>query len=609
MGLSRMKTGEGTQREPDASTKAASGAARRRRVQYGSSVGLLSTSEESVLRSWFNGVSDSKSCALFNGRERGDETRSRTTIDRLRRQAAAAARGRGREDLAAIFLCKPGERKESRQAFEGAIWALKNHEQVEPGMDDDVGLWLGSRLANALRAGGVSKVAQLTARYCHGQSWWKEFAGLGKDGAKRVSRFFVYHPELLKRGRTLSEAHKEATSQWGLVPLERMVVPEALSGAMGRYRGPVEACTLSAENDHQAIRSWIDRHEAEPTRKAYTREAERLLLWAIVERSKPLSSLTADDATAYRAFLKDPSPRDRWLGPRKGRFSPDWRPFATGLSPRSQAYSLSVINALFAFLKSHNYVTSNPFAGLRVQGGHKTGPVDTNRALTTGEWNLVLAYAERMEYRKNSTWSAPAADRARFVLEFAYGTGLRSAELVGARLGDIHTSEGGSYWIRVKGKGSKTRDVFIPLSVKAVLERYLVTRRLSTDPLRWDKKVSLIGRVSGDDEGPLASRRLWGLVKRVFSEAADVYRDEAPSIAEKLDRASTHWMRHTHATHALDRGAKVTTVRDNLGHASISTTTTYLSTNKEGRAKELEAAFAMPGAPRQDTAAAAARTN
>lgn len=596
-----MKTQPGTQSKPDVSTQPGGGGARRRRVQYGPSVVLLTTSEESVLRSWFNGVSDSKSCALFNGRERGDETRSRTTIDRLRRQAAAAARARGREDLASIFRCKPNDRKENRQAFEGAIWALKHHDKVEPGMDDDVGIWLGSRLSNALRAGGVSQVAQLTARYCHGKGWWKEFPGLGKAGAQRVSRFFAEHPDLLKRGRALSEAHNEASSQWGLVPLERMVVPEALSGAMGRYRGPVAACTLSAENDHQAIRSWIERHEAETTRKAYTREAERLLLWAIVERNKPLSSLTADDATAYRAFLKDPSPHDRWMGPRKGRFSPDWRPFASGLSPRTQAYSLSVINALFAFLKSHNYLTSNPFGGLRVQGGHKTGPVDTNRALTAGEWRLVLGYAERMECRKDSTWSVAAADRARFVLEFSYGTGLRSAELVAARLGDIHTSDGSSYWIRVTGKGSKTRDVFIPLSVKAVLERYLVTRRLSTDPGRWDKKASLIGRVSGDAVGPLASRRLWALLKRVFMEAAAVYRDEAPSIAEKLERASTHWMRHTHATHALDRGAKLTTVRDNLGHASISTTTTYLSTNKEGRAKELEAAFAMPGAPRQET--------
>jgi len=570
-------------------------AVRGKRVLYDHSVKLLTASEESVLRSWFNGLSDSKSCELFNGRQRGDETRSRTTIDRLRRQAAAAARARGREGLAAIFMCKPEERHMNRAAFDGAIWALKNNEKVQPQMGDEIRSWLGSRLANALSAGGVCQVAQLTARYCQGKAWWKAFQGLGKVGAKKVSRFFAEHPALLERGRSVREAHKEASSQWGLVPLERMVVPEALSGAMGRYRGPVAACTLSAENDHQAIRSWIDRHEAKTTCKAYTREAERLLLWAIVERKKPLSSLTAEDATAYRAFLKNPAPHDRWMGPRKGRFSPDWRPFASRLSPRSQAYSLSVINALFAYLKSHNYVTSNPFGGLRVQGGHKTGPVDTNRALTRGEWMLVMSYAERMEYRKDSTWSVAAADRARFVLEFAYGTGLRSAELVGARLGDIHTSDGSSYWIRVTGKGSKTRDVFIPLSVKAVLERYLVTRQVSTEPARWDMKIALVGRVGGDEEGPLSSRRLWSLLKRIFKAAADVYREQAPAIAEKLERASTHWMRHTHATHALNGGAKVTTVRDNLGHSSISTTTTYLSTNKEGRARELEAAFAMPG--------------
>ncbi|MDN4571928.1 integrase, partial [Pandoraea cepalis] len=67
---------------------------------------------------------------------------------------------------------------------------------------------------------------------------------------------------------------------------------------------------------------------------------------------------------------------------------------------------------------------------------------------------------------------------------------------------------------------------------------------------------------------------------------------ESPAVADKLRRASPHWMRHTHATHALMRGAELTTVRDNLRHASISTTSIYLHSDDVKRAKQISGAFA-----------------
>jgi integrase len=71
-----------------------------------------------------------------------------------------------------------------------------------------------------------------------------------------------------------------------------------------------------------------------------------------------------------------------------------------------------------------------------------------------------------------------------------------------------------------------------------------------------------------------------------FATAAGVIEGDNPQLAEKLRRASPHWMRHTHATHALESGAKLTTVRDNLRHASISTTsTTCTATTPSGHAK------------------------
>ncbi|SPD46717.1 protein of unknown function [Cupriavidus neocaledonicus] len=79
--------------------------------------------------------------------------------------------------------------------------------------------------------------------------------------------------------------------------------------------------------------------------------------------------------------------------------------------------------------------------------------------------------------------------------------------------------------------------------------------------------------------------RLWGVLRRLFRQAADFIKRIHPSAAEKLRQASPHWMRPPHATHALARGAELTTVRDNLRHASISTASIYLHGDKVKRAR------------------------
>lgn len=86
------------------------------------------------------------------------------------------------------------------------------------------------------------------------------------------------------------------------------------------------------------------------------------------------------------------------------------------------------------------------------------------------------------------------------------------------------------------------------------------------------------------------------MIKRFFEAAAAVLEDGSPTTAEKLRRATPHWMRHTHATHALDSGAELTTVRDNLRHSSISTTSMYPHTDDVKRAKQIGDAFGVPRA-------------
>src|SRR4051812_32742373 len=76
--------------------------------------------------------------------------------------------------------------------------------------------------------------------------------------------------------------------------------------------------------------------------------------------------------------------------------------------------------------------------------------------------------------------------------------------------------------------------------------------------------------------------------------AAEVIEPRNPSLAEKLCRASPHWMRHSHATRALENGADLTAVRDKLRHASIATTSVYLHSGDVKRARQIDSAFAAP---------------
>ena len=189
------------------------------------------------------------------------------------------------------------------------------------------------------------------------------------------------------------------------------------------------------------------------------------------------------------------------------------------------------------------------------------------------------------------------SQRLRFVLDFAYATGLRSSEFVGGTLGQIETDGQGDQWLKLVGKGSKAGKVALPPLARVALDHYLMRRGVPTTPAMWKPSTRLIADLQVDNgQDRITSTRLWNVTKRFFQTTADAIESESPKTAEKLRRASPHWMSHTHATHALARGAELTTVRDNLRHASVSTTSVYLHTDQAKRARQMREAFGSPNA-------------
>lgn len=145
--------------------------------------------------------------------------------------------------------------------------------------------------------------------------------------------------------------------------------------------------------------------------------------------------------------------------------------------------------------------------------------------------------------------------RDRALLEVIYGAGLRVSELVNLDLGDIDLERG---WVRVKGKGGKTREVPIgPPAVEAIY-KYLEKRS------RCVPKGPFFLNSRG---GRLTARSVARILFSRYSQAHEIaHRGSAPS---------PHALRHSFATHLLSAGADLRTIQELLGHSRLSTTEGY----------------------------------
>jgi site-specific recombinase XerD len=150
------------------------------------------------------------------------------------------------------------------------------------------------------------------------------------------------------------------------------------------------------------------------------------------------------------------------------------------------AHALVVIGAMYRWRIEQRYVLANPFAGIKVKGYSHAAPMDTGRVFTEGEWAVIRAVADSLEWSHG--WQLPGAQRLRFLLDFAYATGLRVSELVGATLGQIETDAHGDYWLKLVGKGNKVGKVALPPLARSALNQSLVQRGLPTTPAHWKPK-------------------------------------------------------------------------------------------------------------------------
>ena len=489
-----------------------------------------------------------------------------------------------------------------RRQLEALRW-LERLVAQDPGAEDQVSAWFERTLASRLEKAKLTTLADVAARINGvGARWWTVVSGVGAIKAQRIVDWLSQHQSstglaigghvAVPRAQLQSAQLDKVTGRsTAVVPFEKFLLPAELDGSEGRFRAPLRQCLLEAKNDYEAIGAWLaTKYDPNGTGKtathrAYRKEAERLLLWAILEQGKPLSSLTVEDVHAFKWFLV--APPARWCGPRHHqRWSALWRPLEGPLGPVALRQAIVILRSLYAFLVSQNYMIGNPFAAVALP--RETGRVlGSRRTLTFDQWDAI---EERLE--------AIAIDglgrrRARAV-RWLYATGLRLSEMANAQCGDLRQvdyrlpngKQDTGWLLNVLGKGNKLREVPVPVSLVEELQEELDRHGLAADvTAESNQDVSVLVRF---EEGAAQPWSMSGLAKGTKALLADIASELEPDDAKQLRKASTHWLRHTHGSHALngrpgEQGVPIQVVQNNLGHASIGTTSGYLTTERDMR--------------------------
>jgi integrase/recombinase XerD len=285
---------------------------------------------------------------------------------------------------------------------------------------------------------------------------------------------------------------------------------------VGVERSPVVNGDLSgADTDGRLIGLWLH-GKSVATKEAYRSD---LAKFSGFTEGKPLRAITLAEVQGFADFLSDL------------------------LAPASQARILAALKSLFAFGHQVGYL---PFdVGRPV----KLPPRRDDRAeriLSADDVHSMIAHAKK--------------GRDRALVRTLYVGGLRVTETVDLATRDLVARDGGRRGqLAVFGKGSKTRPVLVPPNLFAELSTLALT-----DPdaplFRSQKK--------GPDGGlrPITARQAERIVKDAARKAG----------LKNASDVSPHWLRHAHASHAMDRGAKIHLVQATLGHSDISTTGRYL---------------------------------
>jgi integrase len=565
-----------------------------------------------LLRGWINRLEWTQ----LDSQVPEDGVPARQRLKDLRRQLVVKARFYGQSELAEFWLSQRGVTENWSRLALSALNKLNRLADPVPELDQAVDRWFPEAVCTVLPV-NIKTLADL-------MDWLESmFAGdtvspdALKPALKSVIGFFDDQARALGY-RLNKQPVSKALPLYQVAPLERVLIPLELNGEHGSNRA-LEPCRIDANHDLEAINSWLSlKDDNAKTYQAYKKELERLLLWAVLERGKALSSLNTDDCKAYIRFLKGLTTADQhWVTeePANKRYG-KWKPFyyrvpkhaaspapdasalpQRVLSPKSINYAKNVITGCLAWLVKQNYLKHNNFQDIPSIKFAQNPLLIHNRAFTLKQMQLIFSYAEAQIQPGSVEFQVTR--RLLFILKFAFNTGLRLHELVAARFGDIECLADETrdhYFLRVVGKHSKLRKTSLPETFIDELQDYLKARGLPSQFDFLPHEAPLIPSLR-DKTGRkhLTPAGLHKCLAAFFDQMFKHWEVEGQTdkrLISKLQKASAHWLRHSYGSYlANDKEVPLTYIRDELGHANISTTSLYLNTDAKQRQKVISDAF------------------
>lgn len=285
--------------------------------------------------------------------------------------------------------------------------------------------------------------------------------------------------------------------------------------APGALNGMLPADTT----DRQILDLWIKQHDSLQTQQAYAQDMRQFL--ESIE-NRPLRMVTLADLQRYKDDLT-------------GR----------GLARATIARRLSTVKSLLSFCQTTGYLAVNVGAAIKPP---KAEEKLATRIMSEAQFQHMLALEGN--------------PRNHALLRLMHNAGLRVSEVCRLTWREL----GGQ--TRIYGKGSKERYILISAETYQEIEQ-LRGQAEATAPVFSSRK-----KAAG---GQLTRGHVHKLIEAAAIRAGIALYQETSEQGQSVTRSrvSPHWIRHAHASHAIEKGAPVTLVRDTLGHASIATTNTY----------------------------------
>jgi len=285
---------------------------------------------------------------------------------------------------------------------------------------------------------------------------------------------------------------------------------------VGSTNEPAGSDLVDAYLTHLAV----ERRLAANSIEGYARDLNQLTAFAL-SRSRDIRTL---DRVEIEAFVRSQ--------------------MAEGRSPRSVARAVAGLRGFYKYLVVDGRLTASPAADVRPPRAWKTLP----KYLSLDDVDALLAQPYT---------TTPRGLRDRALIELLYATGLRVSELVGLKPHDVNLE---ASLVTCVGKGGKERVVPIGDEAGAWVQRYLATAR----PQLLKRRSSSRLFVNARGGGPGLTRMGFWKILRAYARQAGLRSSLSP-----------HVLRHSFATHLLERGADLRSIQLMLGHADLSTTQIY----------------------------------